>query len=135
MDKHNIIEHINLFKSVKFTEKQENVDVIGYIQDHDRLIQISFLGDNSGKYLKLSYFINDIKYNDEMLANLNARIVNGRWTWVSNRLTLYSIIPILKESILEVQLIHSLNEIWDMYTIVNHFSSLSNNTYLGSKSI
>ena len=123
MDKRIVIELIKLFENIKFTEQPEGDETIGYIQDHYRRIQVSFLEDNMGKYLKLSYVMEITDGIEEILSNLSSRIVNGRYRMLGNDIILYSIIPILDEKFLKVQLEHALSEIWDMSTIVNHFKS------------
>lgn len=57
MDKRIATELIKLFENINFTEHFEGDEIVGSIQDHDRIIQVSFLGDNMGKYLKLSYTV------------------------------------------------------------------------------
>lgn len=123
MDKRTIIELIKLFDYIKFTERLEGEDTIGYIQDHDRTIQVSFLEDNIGKYLKLSFTIENIDKSEEMLSELSSRIVNGRWYLLHNSIILYTIIPIINETFLKEQFEHGLSEIWDMSNIINHFKS------------
>jgi len=74
------IELIKNIGKIQFTEQIERDDLIGYINDHDRIIQVSFLRDNLGQYLKLSY---PIKTNDENIKKsipyLSRWFVNGRF--------------------------------------------------------
>lgn len=58
LDKRIVIELIKCIEKIQFTEQIEGDAVIGYINDHGRVIQVSFLADNLGQYLQLSYPIN-----------------------------------------------------------------------------
>ena len=68
MDKRSATELIKLFENINFTEHFEGDEIVGSIQDHDRIIQVSFLGDNMGKYLKLSYTVEINNGNDIQLG-------------------------------------------------------------------
>lgn len=123
MDKRIATELIKLFENINFTEHFEGDEIVGSIQDHDRIIQVSFLGDNLGKYLKLSYTVEINNNLEDIQFNLSSRIVNGRYSLVENSIVLYSIVPMLDERFVGKQLEHALSEIWDMTTIVRHFNS------------
>jgi hypothetical protein len=123
MNKRLAIKMIKLFDDIHFTEHLEGENVIGYIQFCDITIQVCFLEDNMGKYLKLSFKIDNIKRVDEILNDLSLRIVYGRWEIVENSIILHSLIPILDKSFLQKQIVHSLSEIWDMSFVVNHYIS------------
>ncbi|MCI6234836.1 MAG: hypothetical protein MR627_07025 [Prevotella sp.] len=123
MDKRIATELIKLFENINFTEHFEGDEIVGSIQDHDRIIQVSFLGDNMGKYLKLSYTVEINNNLEDIQFNLSSRIVNGRYSLVENSIVLYSIVPMLDERFVGKQLEHALSEIWDMTTIVRHFNS------------
>ena len=123
MDKRIATELIKLFENIIFTEHFEGDEIVGSIQDHDRIIQVSFLGDNMGKYLKLSYTVEINNNLEDIQFNLSSRIVNGRYSLVENSIVLYSIVPMLDERFVGKQLEHALSEIWDMTTIVRHFNS------------
>lgn len=123
MDKRIATELIKLFENINFTEHFEGNEIVGSIQDHDRIIQVSFLGDNMGKYLKLSYTVEINNNLEDIQFNLSSRIVNGRYSLVENSIVLYSIVPMLDERFVGKQLEHALSEIWDMTTIVRHFNS------------
>ena len=123
MDKRIATELIKLFENINFTEHVEGDEIVGSIQDHDRIIQVSFLGDNMGKYLKLSYTVEINNNLEDIQFNLSSRIVNGRYSLVENSIVLYSIVPMLDERFVGKQLEHALSEIWDMTTIVRHFNS------------
>ena len=123
MDRRIATELIKLFENINFTEHFEGDEIVGSIQDHDRIIQVSFLGDNMGNYLKLSYTVEINKNLEDIQFNLSSRIVNGRYSLVENSIVLYSIVPMLDETFVGKQLEHALSEIWDMTTIVRHFNS------------
>ena len=123
MDKRIATELIKLFENINFTEHFEGDEIVGSIQDHDRIIQVSFLGDNMGKYLKLSYTVEINNNLEDIQFDLSSRIVNGRYSLVENSIVLYSIVPMLDERFVGKQLEHALSEIWDMTTIVRHFNS------------
>jgi hypothetical protein len=114
------IELIKNIGKIQFTEQIERDDLIGYINDHDRIIQVSFLRDNLGQYLKLSY---PIKTNDENIKKsipyLSRWFVNGRFKIFEDTIFVYSIIPILDETFMYKQIVHALSEIWDMNNVVN----------------
>lgn len=114
------IELIKNIGKIQFTEQIERDDLIGYINDHDRIIQVSFLRDNLGQYLKLSY---PIKTNDENIKKsipyLSRWFVNGRFQIFEDTIFVYSIIPILDETFMYKQIVHALSEIWDMNNVVN----------------
>ena len=123
MDKRIATELIKLFENINFTEHFEGDEIIGSIQDHDRIIQVSFLGDNMGNYLKLSYTVEINNNLEDIQFNLSSRIVNGRYSLVENSIVLYSIVPMLDERFVGKKLEHALSELWDMTTIVRHFNS------------
>lgn len=118
MNKRIATELIKLFKNINFTEHFEGDEIVGSIQDHDRIIQVSFLGDNMGRYLKLSYTVEINNNLEDIQFNLSSRIVNGRYSLVENSIVLYSIVPLLDERFVGKQLEHALNEIWDMTTVI-----------------
>ncbi len=122
MDRRTATELIKLFENINFTEHFEGDEIIGSIQDHDRIIQVSFLGDNTGIYLKLSYIVEVINDLENIQYNLSSRVVNGRFCLLENNIVLYSIVPMLDERFVGKQLEHALSEIWDMTTIVRHFN-------------
>ena len=123
MDRRIATELIKLFDNINFTEHFEGDEIIGSIQDHDRIIQVSFLGDNMGNYLKLSYTVEINNNLKDIQFNLSSRIVNGRYSLVENSIILYSIVPMLDDKFVGKQLENALSEIWDMNTIVRHFNS------------
>lgn len=123
MDRRIATELIKLFDNINFTEHFEGDEIIGSIQDYDRIIQVSFIGDNMGNYLKLSYTVEINNNLEDIQFNLSSRIVNGRYSLVENSIVLYSIVPMLDEKFVGKQLEHALSEIWDMTTIVRHFNS------------
>ena len=47
-----IVELIKCFEDIQFSEQIDG-NRIGYIQDNDRTVQVSFLGDNVGRYIML----------------------------------------------------------------------------------
>ena len=120
MDKRIVIELIKCFDNIKFTEQIEGDVVIGYINDHNRIVQVSFLADNLGQYLKLSY---PIKTNEENIKKsipyLSRWFVNGRFKIEGDTVDVYSVLPIIDEMFLGKQITHALSEIWDMNNVVN----------------
>lgn len=120
MDKRIVIELIKCFDNIKFTEQIEGDVVIGYINDHSRVVQVSLLADNLGQYLKLSY---PIKTNEENIRKsipyLLRWFVNGRFKIEGDTVDVYSVLPIIDEMFLSKQITHALSEIWDMNNVVN----------------
>lgn len=120
LDKRIVIELIKCIEKIQFTEQIESDDVIGYINDNDRVVQVSFLADNLGQYLKLSY---PIKSNEENIRKsipyLSRWFVNGRHKIEGDTIVVYSVLPFIDEAFLDKQIIHALSEIWDMNNVVN----------------
>ena len=71
LDKRIIIELIKYIEKIQFTEQIEG-DVIGYINDDDRIVQVSLLADNLGQYLELSY---PIKTDNENIEFYKERLL------------------------------------------------------------
>lgn len=119
-EKKDAINCIKQFEDFQFIEQIEGENVIGYINDHDRTIQVSFLTDNMGRYLELSHSIETDKTNiEKSIPYLSRWIVNGRYKVCNDFIIVYSIFPILDENLMYKQIAHALKEIWDMSTIVN----------------
>ena len=95
LDKRIVIELIKCIEKIQFTEQIEGDAVIGYINDNGRVIQVSFLADNLGQYLQLSYPIKPTK------DNINHSL------------------PLIDEAFMSKQITHALSEIWDMNNVVN----------------
>lgn len=122
LDKRIIIELLKCIEKIQFIEQIEG-DVIGYINDSDRIVQVSLLADNLGQYLKLSYAIKTDNDNIEKSAPYLQRwFVNGRYKVCNDTISVYSVIPILDETFLHKQIVHSLSEIWDMNNVVKSSS-------------
>lgn len=119
-EKTNVINDIKRLENIQFTEQNEKDDVIGYINDHNRVVQVSLLMDNLGKYLKLSY---SIKTDEDTINKSEPYLlrwfVNGRYKICNDTIIVYSIFPILDESLLHKQIFHALLEIWDMDNVIN----------------
>jgi hypothetical protein len=114
------IELIKSIEKIQFTEQREDDGVIGYINDYNRIIQVSFLGDNLGKYLKLSYLIKTNEDNiKKSIPFLSRWFVNGRYIIEGDTIVVYSVFPIIDELFLSKQITHALSEIWDMNNVVN----------------
>lgn len=115
-----LIELIKCVEKIQFTEQREGDGVIGYINNYNRIIQVSFLKDNLGQYLKLSY---PIKSNDENIKKsipyLSRWFVNGRHMIEGDTIVVFSVLPIIDEAFLSKQITHALSEIWDMNNVVN----------------
>lgn len=117
-----IVELIKCFEDIQFTEQIDG-DVIGYINDHNRIIQVSLLADNMGQYLELSLTIKTDNENiKKSIPYLQRWFVNGRHRVSNDAIDVYSVIPILDETFLYKQIAHSLLEIWDMNCVVNSSS-------------
>lgn len=109
------IESIQRVGKVRFVEEIEGEHKIGFINDHDRIVQVSLLADNLGQYLELSYAIKTDNENiEKSIPYLQRWFVNGRYKVCNDTITVYSVIPILDETFLYKQIAHSLSEIWDM---------------------
>lgn len=122
LDKRIIIELIKYIEKIQFTEQIEG-DIIGYINDGDRIVQVSLLADNLGQYLELSYPIKTDNENIEKSEPYLQRwFVNGRYKVCNDTIVVYSVIPFLDETYLYKQITHSLLEIWDMDNVVNSSS-------------
>ena len=118
MDKRMVIGLIGCFEDINFIEQENGDYTIGYIQDHKRTISVDFLEDNHGRYLKLSYSMKlqgDVKILDHKLSQW---FKHGRYKIGEQTIELYQIFPILNENLLEMQIKHTLSEIWDMSATV-----------------
>lgn len=112
------IESIQRFGKVYFVEEIEGEYKIGFINDCDRIVQVSLLADNLGQYLELSYAIKTDNENiEKSTPYLQRWFVNGRYKVCNDTITVYSVIPILDETFLYKQIAHSLSEIWDMNNV------------------
>ena len=54
------IESIKRIGKVHFVEEIEGEHKIGFINDHDRIIHVSYLRDNLGGYIELSFMTEEI---------------------------------------------------------------------------
>lgn len=120
LDKRIVIELIKCIEKIQFTEQIEGDAVIGYINDHGRVIQVSFLADNLGQYLQLSYSIKSNKENiNESVPYLSRWFINGRHKIEGDTIVVYSVLPLIDEAFISKQITHALSEIWDMNNVVN----------------
>ena len=120
LDKKIVIEIIKCIGKIQFTEQTESDDVIGYINDSDRVVQVSLLADNLGQYLKLSYPIKSNEKNiKKSMPYLLRWFVNGRHKIEGYTIVVYSVLPFIDEAFLSKQITHALSEIWDMNNVVN----------------
>lgn len=120
LEKRIVIELIKCIEKIQFTEQIEGDVIIGYINDNDRVVQVSLLADNLGQYLKLFY---PIKSNEENIKKsipyLSRWFVNGRYKIEGDSIVVYSVLPFIDETFLDKQITHALSEIWDMNNVVN----------------
>ncbi len=116
-----IVELIKCFEDIQFTEQIDDKR-IGYIQDNDRTVQVQFLGDNVGRYLMLFYEVENVNNIEEVDINLSERFMNGRHMIDGNRVILYTIFPLLKETFVREQIKQGLSEIWDMNNVLKSVS-------------
>lgn len=120
LDKRIVIELIKCIEKIQFTEQIEGDAVIGYINDHGRVIQVSFLADNLGQYLQLSYPIKSNKENiNKSVPYLSRWFINGRHKIEGDTIVVYSVLPLIDEAFISKQITHALSEIWDMNNVVN----------------
>ena len=104
-----IIELIKCFEDIQFTEQIDG-NRIGYIQDNDRTVQVSFLGDNVGRYIMLFYEVKNANNIEKVDTNLSERFINGRHIMDGNRVILYTIFPLLNETFVREQIKQGLSE-------------------------
>ena len=116
-----IVELIKCFEEFQFTEQIDG-NRIGYIQDNDRTVQVSFLGDNVGRYIMLFYEVEDVNNIEKVGTNLSERFINGRHMIDGNRVILYTIFPLLNETFVREQIKQGLSEIWDMNNVLKSVS-------------
>ncbi len=120
LDKRIVIELIKCIEKIQFTEQIEGDAVIGYINDNGRVIQVSFLADNLGQYLQLSYPIKSNEENiNESVPYLSRWFINGRHKIEGDTIVVYSVLPLIDEAFMSKQITHALSEIWDMNNVVN----------------
>ena len=111
------IESIKRIGKVHFVEEIEGEHKIGFINDHDRIIHVSYLRDNLGGYIELSFMTEEIKNLKNATSYLSRWFVNGRYEICGNTLRLFSICPILDTPSLKKLISHALMEIWDMNNV------------------
>ena len=116
-----IVELIKCFEDIQFTEQIDS-NRIGYIQDYDRTVQVSFLGDNVGRYIRLFYEVKNVNNIETVDTNLSERFINGRHIMDGNRVILYTIFPLLNETFVREQIKQGLSEIWDMNNVLKSVS-------------
>lgn len=116
-----IVELIKCFEDIQFTEQIDG-NRIGCIQDNDRTVQVSFFGDNVGKYIMLFYEVEDVNNIEKVDTNLSERFINGRHMIDGNRVILYTIFPLLNETFVREQIKQGLSEIWDMNNVLKSVS-------------
>ena len=121
-DRRLCIERIKTCENIKFTEKIEDLYTIGYIDDHNGQIKVSYLADNVGRYVSLEYDAVKKNNSDYVSRVLERRSVHGRHYVLEDKIVLVSTFPILDEDMnyFHKQLHHALLEIWDMNSIAEH---------------
>ena len=123
LDKRIVIELIKCIEKIQFTEQIEGDAVIGYINDNGRVIQVSFLADNLGQYLQLSYPIKSNEENiNESVPYLSRWFINGRHKIEGDTIVVYSVLPLIDEAFMSKQITHALSEIWDMNNVLKSVS-------------
>lgn len=115
-EKRILIEYLKCIDNIKFTE-QVNGECIGVIHDNVRDINVFYRADNLGQYLELSYISEYVGSAQLVQKYLYRWFVNGRFEIEGDSVRLYSIIPVLDETYLSKQIIHALDEIWDMANV------------------
>ena len=116
------IEQIKTCENIKFTEKIEDGNTIGYIDDFDRQVKVLYLEDNIGKYVSLEYSAVKKNNSDYVSWCMSERIVHGRHYVLDDKIVLVSTFPILDDDMnnFHKQLHHALLEIWDMNSIAEN---------------
>ena len=113
-EKRKAVKRLSSLKDIQFIGEIEGENTIGHIKDHDRVIHVSYLRDNLGSYIELSFMTKEIK---NATSYLSRWFVNGRYEICGNTIRLFSIFPILDTSSLKKLISHALLEIWDMNNI------------------
>lgn len=121
-DRRLCIERIKTCENIKFTEKIEDLYTIGYIDDHNGQVKVSYLRDNIGQYVSLEYDAVKKNNSDYVSRCLERRIVHGRHSVLEDKIVLVSTFPILDDDMnfFHKQLHHALLEIWVMNNIAEH---------------
>ena len=117
IEKRQAIKRLSSFKDIQFIEEIEGENTIGHIKDHGRIIQVSYLRDNLGSYIELSFMTEEITNVANAASYLSRWFVNGRYEICGNTIRLFSIFPILDTSSLKKLISHALLEIWDMNNV------------------
>lgn len=116
-EKRKAVKRLSSLKDIQFIGKIEGENTIGHIKDHDRVIHVSYLRDNLGSYIELSFMTKEITNVKNATSYLSRWFVNGRYEICGNTIRLFSIFPILDTSSLKKLISHALLEIWDMNNI------------------
>ena len=121
-DRRLCIELIKTCENIKFTEKIEDGNTIGYIDDFDRQVKVLYLEDNIGKYVSLEYSAVKKTNSDYISWCMSERIVHGQHFVLDDKIVLVSTFPILDDDMnfFYKQLQHALLEIWDMNSITKY---------------
>ena len=117
IEKRQAIKRLSSFKDIQFIEEIEGENTIGHIKDHGRIIQVSYLRDNLGGYIELSFMTEEIKNLKNATSYLSRWFINGRYEICCNTIRLFSIFPILDTPSLRKLISHALLEIWDMNNV------------------
>ena len=70
----------------------------------------------------LFYEVKNANNIEKVDTNLSERFINGRHMIDDNRVTLYTIFPLLKETFVREQIKQGLSEIWDMNNVLKSVS-------------
>ena len=116
-EKRKAVKRLSSLKDIQFIGEIEGENTIGHIKDHDRVIHVSYLRDNLGSYIELSFMTKEITNVKNATSYLSRWFVNGRYEICGNTIRLFSIFPILDTSSLKKLISHALLEIWDMNNI------------------
>lgn len=104
-----------------FTAEAVGEDVIGYIDDNERHIEVHYLEDNLGQYISMVLPMKRADRDEEEVScYLKRWIVNGRFELTDDSIVLSTIFPILDPAFLDKQMHHALVELWDMSNIVRN---------------
>ena len=116
-EKRKAVKRLSSLKDIQFIGEIEGENTIGHIKDHDRVIHVSYLRDNLGSYIELSFMTKEITNVKNETSYLSRWFVNGRYEICGNTIRLFSIFPILDTSSLKKLISHALLEIWDMNNV------------------
>lgn len=109
-------------KSITTKSKEPSfpINTIGYIRYLNRNIIVSLLLDASGRYIELSDMIENVENISQSVKILSMSFIHGRFEVHNNNIRFFTLIPIIAENILQLQLTQGLAEIHDMTTCIQN---------------